>query len=149
MDNCLFFSPSNEAIEDIFEKMWSPEVALDFNIEGGISGCLGVLMTPQEDGTIELTQMGLINWILMDETKWTPAEYGCIGKDKEGMERQEEWSKRRVLWMMLCLYNTRADIQLATCARFTTSYPLSRRSHEVALKWIGWYIGDLWSRFDT
>lgn len=65
VDNYLFFSPSNEAIEGIFEKMRPAEVGLDFHIEDNVVGFLVVLMTPlQEDGMIELTQTGLIDGII-------------------------------------------------------------------------------------
>jgi hypothetical protein len=45
MDDCLFFSPTDETIEDIFKKMWLKEVGLDFNIEEVVADFLGVLMT--------------------------------------------------------------------------------------------------------
>jgi hypothetical protein len=145
VDNCLFFGPSDEHIEAIFEKMRSPEVGLDSNIEDNVAWFLGVLMTPKDDDTMELTQTGLLDQIIMgmglDDANHTkrPTEYGALGMDLDGMDSQEKCSYRSVLGMMLYLCNTRANIQFATsqCARFTSN---PKYSHNVALKRIGRYL---------
>jgi hypothetical protein len=69
----------------------------------------------------------------------TPAEYGGLPKDKQGIEAQESWSYRSVLGIMLYLCNTRPDIQFAVsqCARLTAD---PRRSHKIALKCIRRYM---------
>jgi hypothetical protein len=47
--------------KDVIARIWT----LDLNIENNdVAGFLRVLLTPQEDGTIELTQTGLIDLIL-------------------------------------------------------------------------------------
>jgi hypothetical protein len=143
VDDCLFFSPSDEAIENVFTKMRT--AGLDFNMEDDVAGFLGVLMTHNDDGSIELTQPGLIDRIItalgLDKANPidTPASYGGLGKDKLGMPAQEEWNYKSVLGMLLYLCNTRPDIQFGTsqCARFTAD---PKHSHEVALKRIGRYL---------
>jgi hypothetical protein len=76
-------------------------------------------MTPKDNGTMELTQTGLIDQSITamgldgaNLTK-TPAEYSALGKDLDGMDSQEKWSYRIVLGMMPYLCHTRADIQFA------------------------------------
>jgi hypothetical protein len=145
VDDCLFFSPSSDAIEETFDKM--REAGLDFNIEEDVAGFLGVLITAKNDGTgaIELTQTGLIDRIItalrLDDANMsqTPAEYGALPKDIHGLECQEDWNYRSVLGMILYLCNTRPDIMFATsqCARYTGD---PKHSHEVALKRIGRYL---------
>lgn len=143
VDDCLFFSPTEQGIKDIFAKM--VDCGLDFNEESDVAGFLGVLLVAKEDNSIELTQTGLIDRIILAmglETAniaMTPAEYGGLPKDVHGTEAQEGWSYRSVLGMMLYLCNTRPDIQFAVsqCARYTAS---PKQSHEVALKRIGRYL---------
>jgi Reverse transcriptase (RNA-dependent DNA polymerase) len=143
VDDCLFFSPTEQGIQDIFVKMVT--CGLDFNEESNVAGFLGVLMGEREDKSIELTQTGLIDRIItamgLNESNivMTPAEFGALPKDKLGVEAQESWSYRSVLGMMLYLCNTRPDIQFAVsqCARFTAD---PRKSHEIALKRIGRYL---------
>jgi hypothetical protein len=131
----LFFSPSDDAIERTFNRM--QESGLDFNIEEDIAGFLGVLITAKNYGTgaIKLTQTGLSDRIIiamgLDEANiaQTPAEYGALPKDNTGTDCQEDWSYRSVLGMMLYLCNTRADVQFATsqCAQYTAD---QRHSHK-------------------
>lgn len=143
VDDCLFFSPTEQGIDDIFVKMRRSE--LDFNKESDVAGFLGVLLTTREDGSIELTQTGLIDRIIsamgLDAANivMTPAEYGGLPKDLQGAEAQATWNYRSVLGMMLYLCNTRPEIQFSVsqCARFT-AHP--KQSHEVALKRIGRYL---------
>jgi hypothetical protein len=112
VDDCLFFSPSDDAIERAFDRM--PEAGLDFNIEEDVKGFLGVLITAKNDGTgaIKLTQTGLIDRIItakgLDDANvaQTSAEYGALPKDATGTEFQEDWSYRSILGMMLYLCNT-------------------------------------------
>jgi hypothetical protein len=99
MDDCLFFSPSNDAVEATLDRM--RVAGLDFNIEEDVAGFLGVLITAKNDGTskIELThQTGLIVCIIMamglDDANisQTPAKYGALPKDLDGTDCQEDWN---------------------------------------------------------
>ena len=117
VDDCLFFSPTEKGIQDVFVKM--VDCGLDFNEESDVAGFLGVLLTIRENQSIELTQTGLIDRIILamglEEANpvMTPAEYGGLPKDLLGIEAQESWSYRSVLGMMLYLCYTRPDIQFA------------------------------------
>ena len=133
VDDCLFFSPTEQGIQDIFVKM--VDSGLDFNEESDVAGFLGVLLSIREDQSIELTQTGLIDRIILamglDEANpavMTPAEYGGLPKDLQGVEAQESWSYRSVLGMMLYLCNIHPDIQfvVSQCARFTAAPKQSR-----------------------
>jgi hypothetical protein len=137
VDNCLFFSPTKNSLDAVFNKMRATD--LDFHLEDDVTGFLGVLMTPHENGTIEMTQMGLIDHIIvamgLDKVNIskTPAEYGCLGeKDLDGMWYQEEWSYRSMLDMIIYLCNnTSADIQftMSRCARFSFDPQQAARLH--------------------
>jgi hypothetical protein len=60
------------------------------NIEDNVAGFLGILMSKQQDGPIELLQTGLIDRILkvmgLEELhkKSTPSEVRPLGKDENG-----------------------------------------------------------------
>jgi hypothetical protein len=119
---------------------------LDFNVEDDVAGFLGVLMKTHEDGSVELTQVGLIDRVLSTlglseaRPKDTPAEYGALPENKEGDPCNENWNYASVVGMMMYLAsNSRPDISFAVhqCARFTHS---PRHSHEIALKRIGRYL---------
>jgi hypothetical protein len=77
------------------------------NREDDVAGFLGVLMTPKDDGMMELTQTGLINWIItameLNDANLAkiPAEYCTLGNEESGMDSQEKWIHRRVLRMMM------------------------------------------------
>jgi hypothetical protein len=114
-------------------------------VESAVAGFLGVLITKKPDGTIHLTQTGVIQRILaalnMDDlnTKETPAEHGCLPIDKDGDPPQGTYSCTIVIVMLGYLGHTRPDTGFATspCALFTHN---TRRSHENALEKIGQYL---------
>ena len=94
------------------------------------------------DGTIELTQVGLIDRIvfamgLTNAAKVkTPAEYGALQKDEDGENCDTSFNYPSIVGMSLYLQNnTRPDITFAVsqCARYTFCPKLS---HEKALKQI-------------
>ena len=98
------------------------------------------------DGTIELTQTGLIERIICAmgledaNTKRTPAVVGALPKDADGAECNETFSYASVVGMLMYLTgHARPDIGFAVhqCARYT-HHP--KRSHEEALKHIGRYL---------
>jgi hypothetical protein len=82
VNDCLFFSPTKNALEAVFNRMWAAD--LDFHLEDDVTGFLGVLMTLKENGEIEKTQMGLIDQVIasmgLDKANIskTPAESSCL-----------------------------------------------------------------------
>jgi len=114
--------------------------------EDDVAGFLGVHIDRKENGTINLTQKGLTDRIIealgieSKPLKLTPAEYGCLGSDKDGEFAQGNYSYPSVIGMFQYLQgHSRPDITFAVsqCARYTHS---PRRSHEKALERIGQYL---------
>ena len=92
------------------------------------------------DGTIKLTQGGLINKIIaatgMEESRpnLLPASTTTLGSDPDGELMTETWSYPSIVGMLLYLStNTRIDIALAVSqiARFNSA---PRQSHATAVK---------------
>jgi hypothetical protein len=118
---------------------------MELEVESDVAGFLGVLITNNPDGTIHLTQTGLIQRILAAlnmadvNAKETPAEHGCLPIDKDGDPPQRTYSYPIVIGMLGYLRHACPDTGFATsqCARFTHN---TRHSHEKALKRIGQYL---------
>jgi hypothetical protein len=113
--------------------------------EGDFSEFLGIKMTKQKDGTIELTQSGLIDKIIkataMEDCKpnHTPAT-GPLGSDPDGPPMSEPWSYPSIIGMLLYLStNTRPDIAFAVSqvARFSSN---PKQVHSTAIKTIVRYL---------
>jgi hypothetical protein len=96
VDDILFYSPKESYIQEVIEALKKENMELE--VESDVAGFLGVLITKKPDGTIHLTQTGLIQRILaalnMDDfnTKETPAEDGCLPIDKDGYPPQGTYS---------------------------------------------------------
>jgi histone deacetylase 1/2 len=115
-------------------------------VEDSVAGFLGILMETKDNGTIELTQPGLIERIITvtglteGQEKFTPADTKPLGKDPEGPQCEERWSYPSVVGMLMYVAsNTRPDVAFAVhqCARFTHC---PKRSHEKAIKRIVRYL---------
>ena len=107
---------------------------------------LGINFVAHEDGSIEMTQGGLIKKVLevagMTDCKpnAVPAFAAPLTKDPEGEAMDESWSYREVVGMLLYLgINTRPDITLANSqvARFSND---PKRSHATGVKVILRYL---------
>jgi hypothetical protein len=107
---------------------------------------LGVHVDRLDDGSIKLTQKGLIQRIIdalnIDHlpSKQTPSALGVLGADKDGEPSNGTFSYASVVGMLGYLQaNSRPDITYAVsqCARFTHA---PKRSHEQALIRIGQYL---------
>ena len=113
--------------------------------EGDFSEFLGIKLETREDGSIFLSQSGLIDKILkatkMDDCKpnTLPAS-SPLGSDPDGAPMSEEWSYPSVIGMLLYLStNTRCDIAFAVSqvARFSSN---PKQSHATAIKSIIRYL---------
>jgi hypothetical protein len=145
VDDTLLFSPRAEYIDEVLSQL--REENLDLEEEDDVAGFLGVnVERDSKSGEIRMTQVGLFNRII--ETlgcdilpgKKTPAEYGALGKDKDGDSPQESFSYASVIGMLQYLHtHTRPDLTLAVsqCSRFIHC---TKRSHELALIRIGQYL---------
>lgn len=144
VDDTLLFSPKQEYIDEVLEQLKENE--MDLEIESDVAGFLGVNIDYRADGTIEMTQKGLIKRIVkaLDvehlPIKLTPAEYGCLGSDPDGDSPQGTFNYASVIGMLQYLQgHSRPDITFAVsqCSRYIHR---TRRSHELALIRIGQYL---------
>ena len=61
VDDCLFFAKDGHDIDNMIESLHQPEPNQFYlNIKDDVAGFLGILMSKQKDGSIELLQTGLI-----------------------------------------------------------------------------------------
>jgi Reverse transcriptase (RNA-dependent DNA polymerase) len=115
--------------------------------EGTFTEFLGIKFAKNEkDGTIELTQQGLIDKIITAagmencHPNHTPASLTPLGSDPEGAPMDEKWSYSSVIGMLLYLtIHTRPDISFAVSqvARFSSN---PKHSHVTAIKMIIRYL---------
>ena len=146
VDDILFWATDEKYINDLGAQLRDQGLLLEE--EGDAAGFLGVTMTRDDSGAMELKQTGLIDRILealgLDTKhatgKYTPAETSPLTKDEDGPGPEGSFSYASVVGMMLYLSgHSRPDIAYAVnlCARYMFSAKLS---HEKALKRIGRYL---------
>jgi hypothetical protein len=141
-DDTSFFSPDKTSIAEVIEKLKREELELE--IEDDVAGFLGVHIDRNIDGTIHLTQTGLIDSIIKaldlrpgQHPKQTPCEQGCLGADMNGEPAQATYNYCSVVGQVGYMKgHSRPDIEFAyiQCARFSND---PKRSHEKALEHIG------------
>jgi hypothetical protein len=145
VDDTLFFSPKEEFINEVIDKL--AQCDLDLEVEDSVAGFLGVHIDRNtDDGTIKLTQSGLAKRVVdalnvgSMPRKFTPAVKEPLVKDEHGAPPNSAYSYASVIGMLQYLQgHSRPDITYAVsqCARFSHS---PRRSHEIALERIGQYL---------
>ena len=146
VDDTLFFAKDDNVIDTHISKL--KDQGFDLTEEGDVTAFLGVEVKKNKDGTITMTQTGLIDNILnllglvknVSTKHKTPASSPPLHSDKDGAEREMKWSYRSAIGMLIYLArNTRPDIEYAvhTCARFQLD---PKKSHENAVKRIGRYL---------
>ena len=145
VDDCLFAAPKSTDITEMIARLRT-ECEMELSVEDDLAGFLGVTIEKRSDGSIELTQTGLIDRIISvlglegANTKATPANLGALGKDEDGPGCNATFSYPSVVGMLMYLTgHSRPDIGFAVhqCARYTHC---PRHSHEEALKRIGRYL---------
>jgi Reverse transcriptase (RNA-dependent DNA polymerase) len=146
VDDCLWFSPRKEWIDEVLETLKNRE-NVELEVESSVAGFLGVHMERNEkEGTVTLTQSGLIKRVITAlgvgdlPRKFTPASRVPLSADKEGDPPQGTYSYASVIGMLQYLQaHSRPDITYAVsqCARFIHN---TKRSHEEALERIGQYL---------
>ena len=90
-------------------------------MEGDFTECLGIGMEHRDDGSVCMTQKGLIKKIIATakmqgcEPNKTPAPLTASGLDAEGKPwDQNHWDCASIVGMLLCVSNdTRLDIAFA------------------------------------
>ena len=144
VDDLGIQSPKQEIIDTFINNL--KDDGFDLTVEGSFNEYLGIKYTTLEDGSIDMTQEGLIKKII-DATgmsdcnsNHTPTTKEPLGTDEEGKHMSESWNYRSVVGMMLYLAtNTRPDIAYAVSqvARFSHS---PKQSHATAVKTIVRYL---------
>ena len=158
-DPCLFYKPGmivvlyvDDAgigakdpadIDDLIEKL--RELKFELKKEGNFNEFLGIKFDKRKDGSIELTQTGLIDKILATAgmTDCNPNRVpatGPLGTDPDGEPMDESWNYRSIVGMLLYLStNSRPDISFAVSqvARFCAN---PKASHATAVKTILRYL---------
>jgi hypothetical protein len=144
VDDGIIISNDDEAIKRFITEL--QDLGFDLGKESDYAGYLGVEIKPQDDGSIHLTQTGLIERILSDlglsdstSTKHVPA-VDILSSHKESEPLSGEYNYRSVLGKMMYLStNTRPDIAFANhqCARWSID---PREPHGVAIKQIAKYL---------
>ena len=144
VDDTLFYARDPKDINAAIDGLRN--LGMELEKEEDVAGFLGVHIDRRSDGTIKLTQKGLIKRIVDAlniahlPTKRTPAKLGVLAADPKGEMPNGTFSYPSVLGMMGYLQaNSRLDISFAVaqCARFAHS---PRRVHEAALERIGQYL---------
>jgi hypothetical protein len=144
VDDCLFFAKDQQDIDTAIQKI--KNTGMDLNVEDDVAGFLGVLINRNDDGTITLSQTGLIDRVVdalglsSSNPKETPAPIESLGQDLQGSDYSKEYNYASVVGMMgyLC-NNSRPDIAFAVsqCARYTHK---PTEQHSKYLKHIGRYL---------
>jgi len=144
VDDTLFFARDPKDVDAAIAGL--RDLGMDLQKEEDVAGFLGVHIDRRSDGSIKLTQKGLIKRIIDAlninhlPNKRTPAKLGVLAGDPEGEGPNGTFSYPSVLGMMGYLQaNSRLDISFAVaqCARFAHS---PKRIHEQALERIGQYL---------
>jgi hypothetical protein len=144
VDDCGIGAPNMEIINDFVQKL--KDKGFTLTQEESFAEFLGIKFNPLDDGSIELTQKGLITKILQAANMTDcnpnalPAAQAALGADKDGEPMQETWNYRAIVGMLLYLStNTRPDIAFAVSqvARFSTN---PKKSHASAIKTILRYL---------
>jgi hypothetical protein len=142
VDDCLFYSPKAEYIDEMIQKLRENDMTLE--VEDSVAGFLGVHIDRNDNtGEVTLTQTGLIERIIKalgvecEHGISTPAAPEALHTDKDGDPAQSHYSYSSVIGMLQCLQgHSRPDITYAVsqCSRFIHC---AKRSHEIALERIG------------
>jgi Reverse transcriptase (RNA-dependent DNA polymerase) len=145
VDDCVFAAPSEDLIDDFIGRLWA--MGFELEREGSFEQFLGIkLERKQHEGTIELTQKGLINKIIsitgLESCKpnATPASQLALGRNDDGKPMDETWGYSSVIGMLLYLStNTHPGISFAVsqAARFSAN---PKQSHATTVKTIVRYL---------
>jgi hypothetical protein len=143
VDDGIIISLDDAKIQRFIEEL--RECNFGLGIEADYAKYLGVDIIAQPDGTLLMSQTGLIERFLVDfgltnytSTKITPAAEQILRPFKTSPPFEELFNFRSVLGKILYVSsNTRCEITNHQCARFSID---PRSPHGIALKRIGRYL---------
>ena len=144
VDDLGIQAPNKKIVDELISQL--QERGFGLTLEGSFSEYLGIQYTKLSNGSIKMSQAGLIKKIL-DATDMndcnsnrTPSTKEALPSDDNGPPMEEPWSYRSVVGMLLYLAtNTRPDIAYAVSqvARFSNN---PKKSHSSAVKTIIRYL---------
>ena len=144
VDDAGIAAPRQELIDELVEQLRNK--GFELTVEGSFAEFLGIKFESRKDGSIEMTQQGLIKKILkamnLEECNpnWTPARADALGSDPEGELFDEDWNYRSIVGMMLYLStNSRPDIAFAVSQVCRFGFA-PKKSHGRAVKMIARYL---------
>ena len=144
VDDCGIAAPTQARIDKFVQDL--RELNFELTQDESFAEFLGIKFETREDGSIQLTQKGLIKKTLEAASMTdcnpnsTPALQGGLGTDKNGEAMTEPWNYRAICGMLLYLStNTRPDIACAvSCVCRFGHAP--KKSHASAVKTILRYL---------
>jgi Reverse transcriptase (RNA-dependent DNA polymerase) len=144
VDDVGIAAKDKATIDSFLDELTS--LQYEFTREVAFNEFLGMKFDHQPDGSINMTQRGLIDKIIsstgMEDSNpnWVPAAPTALSKDLDGPTMTESWNYKSVVGMLLYLStNSRPDIAYAVSqiARFGQD---PRQSHAVAVKTLVRYL---------
>jgi len=147
VDDAIILTKKNDPTKanQIIEEIKSHGLDLGKQNSEGLAEYLGINIKKLDDGSLELTQRGLIDRIIEGmglqtaNPKYTPVTE-TLGKSQDKPKFNERFNYRSIIGMLMYLGNTtRPDISFSVnqCARFSHD---PRETHATALKQIGCYL---------
>jgi hypothetical protein len=88
VDNTLFFAQNDEDINEAIKGLMN--AGMELEVEDNVASFLGVHINRQKDGSMHLTQTGLIHRLIKAlhigdlPAKQMPTKYRCLGANKLG-----------------------------------------------------------------
>ena len=144
VDDLGLQAPRKEIVDDLTQAI--KEKGFELTQEGSFTEYLGIQYDHLDNGSISMTQTGLIQKLLdaagMSDcnSNKTPATREALASDPDGEPMQDSWNYRSIIGMLLYLStNTRPDIAYAVSqvARFSH---MPKNSHASAVKTILRYL---------
>ncbi len=143
-DDVVFAARNREIIDAVINNIRN--AGLELTVEGTFQDYLSVNYTKSTDGSVIMTQKGLIEKVLKAanmltcSTSTTPANIDPLPSDPDGEPMKESWNYRSIIGMLIYLStNTRPDITFAVSqvARYGNN---PKQSHAKAVKKILRYL---------
>jgi len=144
VDDCGIAAPNQARIDKFISDL--KNIGLQLTQEESFSEFLGIQFKHYDDGTVELTQQGLIDKTLTAANmsdcnpNALPALLTALGSNKAGPSMDETWSYRGICGMLLYLStNTGPDISFAVSQVYRFGHD-PKKSHASAVKTILRYL---------
>jgi hypothetical protein len=137
-------APSTSILDALINSLESK--GFELTCEGTFTEYLGIKYDYNHDGSITMTQTGIIQKII-DASRMTecnpnrtPTTREVLGTDPDGEPMDDSWNYHSIVGMLLYLTtNTRPNIAFAV-SQVTRFSHVPKRSHALTVKTIIWYL---------